>query len=281
MTADRENTRRQIPAGSPGALRSQATLEIQTRQAQRLVYGRRADSGRPPIVGLIRFAAMLRPIWSGSAADDPYADWWLVRVESELESARGVLEDLEATCKTRLKAAPAVNITLAESLAPVQVELAFNNPYAFHGAYLLGQYDALVRAILTARHVGMMDRAAAERMLREGGQAVRRAYAQARGYRFLAVTRVDLNQGTAKAARARELLGEVPAEILSGEIRAAYAPEIRARAGTVPAIVGAPATDGEPRSERPAEEADAPGSEENDAPDYSVITPLPRPGSSL
>jgi len=55
----------------PGALRSQVELRIQTHQAQLLVRGRREQEGKPPIIGLLRFATKLGPIWAGAANDDP------------------------------------------------------------------------------------------------------------------------------------------------------------------------------------------------------------------
>jgi len=217
---------------TPGALRSLVTMQIQTRQAQRLVHGRRAEGGKPAIIGLVRFAALLRPVWAGAAADDPYADWRLVLVERELVTAREHLQQSRDHVERLLEGAPAVDITVAQSVEPVKVDLVFNNPYAYHGAYLLGEYDALVRAILTARHVGLMDRDTTERLLRDGGRAVRRAYAAAQGYRYLGVTRDDVRQGTARAARARELMEPVPQEVVDGTLRASMAPEVRQSGGT-------------------------------------------------
>lgn len=214
-------------ADAPGALRSQATMEIQTRQAQRLVYGRMASEGKHEIVGLLRFAAMLRPIWSGSMADDPYADWWLVKIERELTQARDQLKRMEKTVEQHLAGAPAINVVVAQSLSPARLELNFSNPYAFHGAYLLVDYDSLVRTVLTARHVGLMDSRTSEKLLAEGGRYLRAAYETAKGYRYLGVRRVDLVQGTAKARKAIETLGELPQPVITGELRATYAPKIR------------------------------------------------------
>lgn len=218
-------------ADAPGALHSQATMEIQTRQAQRLVYGRMASEGKHEIVGLLRFAAMLRPIWGGSIADDPYADWWLVKIERELMRARDQLKEMESTVEQHLTGAPAVNVVLAQSLAPSRLDLNFSNPYAFHGAYLLADFDKLVRAVLTARHVGLMDLQTGERLLAQGGRQLRSAYEAAKGYRYMGVTREDLAQGTAKAAKAREAMGELPQPVISGELRAAYAPKVRGAQG--------------------------------------------------
>ena len=256
MTAEPRNPQ-------PGALRSQAIMELQTRQAQRLVYGRRVGDDRPAIVGLLRFATMLRPIWSGAMGDDPYADWWLIRVERELTQGRELLADLRTHVEKILRSAPAIDIQVAQSLEPSRVDLNFSNPYAFMGAYLLADFDALVRAILTARHVGLMDRDTSERLLHEGGRAVRRAFNAAKGYRFLAVKREDLRQETAKAQHAREVLGSIPVEVLEGELRADHAPEIRGRDS------GPPADESDhPEAQAPPAE-DSPDLPEADDPDTS------------
>ena len=211
----------------PGALRSQTSMEIQTRQAQRLVYGRRADGGKPAIFGLLRFGTMLRPIWEGAATDDPWADWCLVQIERDLLEAREALEALMAQIQKRLNSLPALDVAVAQSVEPVKVDLTFTSPYAFMGAYLLADYDALVRAVLTGRHVGLFDRDTAERTLREGGRIVRRAFNTAQGYKYLGVCREDVRQATQKAARASEMLGSLPQEVIDGTLRAAHAPDIR------------------------------------------------------
>ena len=211
----------------PGALRSQTSMEIQTRQAQRLVYGRRGDGGKPAIFGLLRFGTMLRPIWEGAATDDPWADWYLVQIERDLLEARETLEALMTQVQQELKSLPAIDIAVAQSVEPVKVDLTFTSPYAFMGAYLLADYDQLVRAVLTGRHIGLFDRDTAERTLREGGRIVRRAFNTAQGYKYLGVCREDLRQGTQKAARATEMLGPLPQEVIDGSLRAAHAPDIR------------------------------------------------------
>lgn len=217
-----------LPRPQPGVLRSDAAMDIQTRQAQRLVSGRRAQgAGKPAIFGLLRFAGEVAWMWSNAAKDDPWADWFLVRVEQELLEGRESLEHLAQRVKNRLKSAPAVNVALAHSVKPVQVPLRFNNPYAFMGAYLLADFDELVRGILTCRHVGLYDRDTAERTLREAGRIVRRVFGSVSGYRRMAVCREDVRQGTARAARALEKLGPLPQEVLYGTLRAAHAPEVR------------------------------------------------------
>jgi len=221
----------------PGALRSQTSLEIQTRQAQRLVYGRRAEGGKPAIFGLLRFGTMLRPIWEGAATDDPWADWCLVQIESQLLEAKEAMESLMHQVRQQLQSQPAMDVAVAQSVEPVKVDLTFTSPYAFMGAYLLADYDVLVRAVLTGRHIGLFDRDTAERTLREGGRIVRRVFNTAQGYKYLGVCREDLRQGTQKAERATDMLGALPQAVIDGTLRAAHAPDIRPAANTSSALL--------------------------------------------
>lgn len=110
---------------SPGPLRSESWITLQTRQAQRLVTGRRAEDGTPGIVGLTRFAAMLRPLWNAAHADDPWADWWLLRVHDAIELGHQELDALLEHVNKLLKQTPNVSVTVAVSIDPLKVPLTF------------------------------------------------------------------------------------------------------------------------------------------------------------
>jgi len=208
----------------PGALRGQAWLTLQTRCAGRLVKGRQGAADRPPITGLLGFANLLRAIWHGARADDPYADWWLIKVDQALSLASANLDDAKTALEERLATAEGMDVDTAVSVKPTRVKLQFANPYAYRGAQLLGFYDGFARRVLSAQYVGLLTRDETERCLHQAAKPIRRAFASALGYRFLGVTREDLAQGTAKTAQAVESMGTVPPEILSGEVRAELAP---------------------------------------------------------
>lgn len=208
----------------PGVLRGGATLTLQTRQAQRLVKGRVYTAEKPAIIGLIGFANLLRSIWHGARADDPYADWWMLKVHDALELAQQQLVSVEQEIAARFEALGAIEVAPPASVKPARIALNFSNPYAFRGAQLVSRYDELVRVVLSARHVGLLTRGDAERALHLGGRQVRRALQSPVGYRMTGVTRVDVEQGTAKALQAREAMGEPPADVRRGERRAPYAP---------------------------------------------------------
>ena len=215
----------------PGVLRGVVTLTLETHQAHRLVKGRSGTAEKPAIIGLIGFANLLRVIWHGARAGDPFADWWLIKVHNALEWADRALNEAIGTVQTRLAAIEAIRVTPGASVRPVHIPLRFSNPYAYRGAHLVAQYDRLVRAALTAQHIGVMTRDDAARVLAFGGRQLRRAFLSPMGYHLTGITRADVIQGTVRKSQAQASMGEVPLDILSGDLRAPHAP-IRAIPGS-------------------------------------------------
>lgn len=214
------------PAIAPGRLRNWVEMTIQTRQAQRLVRGRRGGEGKPPIIGLYRYGAMTRTLWSGASRDDPYADWGLLQIEQALEESKAEVKQLRSIVEQDMTRVSAMRIGLAQSLAPTKIELTFSNPYGYMGGWLLIEMDELVLSTLTARHVGLLKRDESERLLSEAGRAVRRAFASAQGYRVTAVTRQDIRESNRRAQRAIQAMGELPQNVIDGTLRAEHAPTV-------------------------------------------------------
>lgn len=210
----------------PGVLRGGALLTLHTRQAQRLVKGRGYSADKPAIIGLIGFANLVRSVWHGARADDPYADWWMLKIHDALDQADRELAETSRAIADRLEGMGALEIALPVSTKPSRVNLNFSNPYAFHAARVIGAFDALACQILSARHVGLLTRDEAEGMLHHAGRIVRRVLQSPVGYRFLGVTRRDVNHGTAKALQAIDAMGEVPGDVLAGVRRAPHAPAV-------------------------------------------------------
>lgn len=214
-------------AERPGTLRGDACLVVQTRQAQRLVYGRRDSPDHPGIIGLVRFGMLTKRLWVSAMLDDPYADWYLLQVDETLEAGREELKRTQAEVAQLLASTQGVEIAVAHSLKPVRVPLRFANPYGYMGAYLVGDYDELVRGVLTARHVGLLDRDTAERMLSRGGRLLRRAFLLPVLWKHCALDRDDVRQQNTRAQAAAAAMGDLPQEVLDGTRRARHAPQIR------------------------------------------------------
>lgn len=211
-------------ADLPGALRSQVWLTLQTRQALQLVRGRNARRGKPAIAGLIHFAERLRLIWQAARDDDPWADWWLVRIHESTEACVRYFEDREAQMQALLSRCAAMDVTVAGSERPSRVSLQFANPYAYRAARLLARFDTLVCMALTARRVGLLDSESSDQVIRSCGHRLRSAFTAVHEYRFTGASRESLSLGDAKSDEALAAMGEVPEEILSGEQRAPIVP---------------------------------------------------------
>lgn len=223
-----------VESRSPGALRSETSLVLQTHHSQRLVHGRGGEDGKQQIVGLVQFAALTRSVWNGALADDPYAHWWLVRMHEAIEESAAELQTLHGHVSALLQAIPGLTVSVAQSVEPIRLLLTFTNPFGFRGAYLLARFDELVRLILTARHVALADRDTSARLLADGGRNVRRAYNSVLRYRFLGINGDDVRLMTARGKEAEALMGPLPAAVLNGSLRAPHAPDPRKRSFAIP-----------------------------------------------
>lgn len=214
------------PGASPGRLENSVSMSIQTRQAQRLVEGRRRSKDKQQIIGLYQFAALTRRVWLGASKDDPYADWWLLNLEHTLAESRKEIIEIRGDIDHRIGGTSSLSVQLAQSIDPVQIKLDFSNPYGYKGAWLLGDMDQFALATLTARHVGLLNRCECERFMHQAGRAVRRVFSSVGGYHFLSVTRDDIAQGNQRAKQAQEAMGEISEAVIKGSVRAEYAPAI-------------------------------------------------------
>lgn len=208
----------------PGGLRGQVWLAVQTLQAQRLIHGRKATDGKPTIVGLVGFADRLRILWLAARRDDPYADWWLIQVHEAIEAASASIRRDQERLSRQLEELNGMEVSAATSKRPYRVQLQFANPYAYRGALLLSAYDQLICTALTARHIGLLDGAGYRQIQEAGARRLRALFLIPQGYRLLKIDRemVHLNQG--RSSEARERMGTVPDDILSGERLAPFAP---------------------------------------------------------
>jgi len=211
-------------SNKPGSLRGQVWLTIQTLQAQQFIRGRKGTVDKSAIIGLTGFADRLRVIWLAARNDDPYADWWLIKIHEAIDSSSSYIRDWQKELDSQLDQVTGLEVTVAGSQKPCRVPLQFANPYAYQAARLLSEYDALVRTVLTARHIGLQDNKASEGLLRLCGRKIRSTFVIPQGYKFLQIDRATLSQNSEKSTIARKAMGEVPEDILCGERHAPLVP---------------------------------------------------------
>lgn len=210
--------------GLPGPLQHKVSLITQSRYARLLVLGRGASANQPAIMGLLAYADKLRVIWHASRADDPWADWWLIRIDDAFDLVQLRLEMATAKIEHHLRAQPALEIDIARTEQPYRIKLRFVNPYAYRGAQLVAEFDAAVRTILTARHVGLLNTAQAYRRMQDCSGVLRTLFAIPQGFRVFRQNRAAVRAGTAAANAAAAAMGPVPSTVLHGERQPRLAP---------------------------------------------------------
>ena len=230
MTVDTKTVAEQSQAASqqkPGHLVSSVTpsLILHTQIAQLVFRGRAETKNKPEIIGLLGFASQLNLIWNAARQDDPYADWWLIKIEAALHNERHALQQSLKQIKEQFSTMEMVSLPVSKSAKPLTVPLRFSNPYAYQGAYLVADFDELVRTVMTARHFGLMATKDASDLTGLASKSARRAFVSVIGYKPLDMTRDDINRESDKAKRAKALMGDVPSDILAEQTRAQYAPE--------------------------------------------------------
>jgi integrating conjugative element protein (TIGR03761 family) len=208
----------------PGVLRGQVWLTVQTSQAQQLVHGRTGTPDKPAIIGLVGFADRLRVIWLATRRDDPYADWWLIKVHEAIEASETFIRDRQRELDKQLEQLTGLAVNVASSQQPCRVHLQFANPYAYRAAELLARYDQLVCTALTARHVGRLDGAAYRQVQQACARKLRALFLIPQGYRLLKIDREAVRKESGRTHEARQLMGAVPDDVLSGERHAPLIP---------------------------------------------------------
>jgi integrating conjugative element protein (TIGR03761 family) len=199
------------------APRSVVRMPIRTRETQRLLRGRPAQEGKPAIIGLFGFAERLRIIWDAAKLSDPYAIWWLLRVEDACSAAQAAVAVEHARIRERLSAAPEFEIETGIDEAPLRVELNFACPYAYLAASTLASFDQFVVGALTAERLGLKRRASRSRNRFKCERAIRRLFATPNGYQALGITKGDVLADVPMAEEARASMGQIPQAVLSGE----------------------------------------------------------------
>ncbi|MEX5685329.1 PFL_4669 family integrating conjugative element protein [Pseudomonas silesiensis] len=214
-----------------GSLRSAMSLTLHTHHASRIWHGRAPAEGKPGIVGLNGFVAIMNKLKRGAEQDDPYSDWWMLRIEEKLTTTKEQLQALRQQVDQALADVPP-GLTLGENLnvQPVRLPLFVSSQLGFMAVYLLADYDDLARRLILAHHTALIDRSTLERWLNEGAHALRSLFSQAQQYHYSGTQRDDFAGMNAAARAAIEKFGELPQAVLEGTRRSRFAPPMVRRA---------------------------------------------------
>ena len=211
-----------------GSLHSELHLVLQTRHSQLLVRGRNVK-GKPTIIGLLGFADRLRLIWQASEENDPYADWWLLKVHDSLAATDARIATDVRQLRERMGTGRTLQIAPAAVKDPFRMALRFSTAYAFRAARTLGDFDELVCLAFTAKHVGVLPVQQTHSIVRGCAKRIRAVFNLPLTYRRLGIQRGGNGADQPAMQRAEDLMGVLPDDIAKGRRRAPLAPPIRGK----------------------------------------------------
>lgn len=253
-----------------GALRSAMQLTLHTHHASRIWHGRAQSEERAGIIGLNGFVSIMNKMKRGAEQDDPYSDFWMLRIEEKLEDTKERLQVLRQQIDRVLANVPPA-LSLGENLnvQPVRIPLFVGSQHGFLAVYLLVAFDDIARRLLLAHHAALIDRHTLERWLDEGAHLLRSTFSLAQKYRYSGAQRDDFAANNAVARGAREKYGELPQDVLEGTRRPRFAPLIIRRSSLRVAdvhIERAAKPDEPPADEPTADDAGPAAATDEDAP---------------
>jgi len=213
-----------------GALRSAMHLTLHTHHASRIWRGRARTEDKAGIAGLSAFLSIMSKMKRGAEQDDPYSDWWMIRIEQKLDDAKQRLHALREQIEGVLTNIPsALSISENLNVQPISLPVFTDSQLGFVAIYLLADFDTLARRLLLAHHTALIDRPTLERLLDEGAHNLRSAFTLAQQYRFTGTSRDDYAANNAVARAARVKFGPIPEDVLQGTLRSRFAPTITRR----------------------------------------------------
>ncbi|CDG16777.1 PFL_4669 family integrating conjugative element protein [Xenorhabdus doucetiae] len=230
--SDSEEKLSSPPRLRAGVLKSALTIELHTHYAIRLWEGRRREEFSHPrqfseILGMPQVIKRAGNISIDSAADNPYADAWLVKLEQALDAASENLQQGIASLQEILTLPEHITLSPVSSVEPLNIGVYSHSPLGYRCVWLLVGFDQLAMKTFQAFHYGLISRSERDASLHNGSHAIRRIYGIVRSYRSLPVTRRDIEAKTPAGLEAIKRLGEPHTDILSGQLRSAFSPPLR------------------------------------------------------
>lgn len=218
-----------------GVLRSNITLTLHSQYASKLWLGRpilkEGDKViKAPILSMPSCLSILSQIQKDAANDDPYADWYLINFEEKVlhytEEMKALVERLIDIYDSKLP--EGIDISRCANISPVTYPIYVNSQLGYKLIYLLSEFDLLARSVMTASHIALMTRAEARDWLEAGAVYLRRCFGVVETYRHSGITRKDAAENNSRYQDAvKRFKLELPADVLSGERRAMFAPMIK------------------------------------------------------
>lgn len=208
------------------------TVALQTREAYRMLIGRKPENNRHGLPSGIRAAGAVREVLQLSYSENPYADVALIQFEQRIEVVRqrikNAINDFEAKKNEDRKRGLNYNWLISASVG--HVSIGFKSAYGYMISDMLLDYDEFVRKIKTLESRGRLTSDEADKIKHMIGTAVRSVFHYIMSARRMlqmqqlkGLTRKNFLPGASEEQvkqiiAANTLLGKIPREVLTGQI---------------------------------------------------------------
>jgi hypothetical protein len=200
-----------------GLMQVECSLVLHSWQSKHLFYG----SWKPGKYGFIQFIKTINTLFQGFREGDPYAEFFLFKLDDLLVETKEKLKAIEAQLKAHLDELKGVEVKIYETNESFRREMVFRYPPSYMGGFLLGDFDYIIRLSLTLKKFGVyLDKS--EFDSRALHQMFRVLYEFPKKWISTGVTRKDIFEETPTALRAEKIMGQVPKAILEQAITLPY-----------------------------------------------------------
>jgi integrating conjugative element protein (TIGR03761 family) len=193
-------------------LNIQGKLSLKTRFGQNQFYH------------LLTFAKKVKVIYFAAKKDDPYADYYLIKIEEALCDAKKELDKSLAFHQFITANTAGLEVTLENK--PIIVPLYFGTPFAYFAARLLLTLDETAQCILIKKHLGIPLNQPIKALLKEVSLPWRQALHVADSWYLTGVTRQDVRIPTSLGEQTLQQFGKLDARIIDRSHRSRLAPDI-------------------------------------------------------
>ena len=178
--------------------------------------------------GLEEFTRQVRGVYTDASHDNPFADWTLLKIEDEIKAMRDAIAEARTDLKAKLEEFDANGVEAATLNEPHQDHMEFDTPYAHMLGVALREFDELVREGMTAAHVGAIRPRERTALFQAITSRLRRIIMTPHHYPRNRITRASYDEDTGQIETLESRLGgPVPEDVLSGDRRGEFAPDIQ------------------------------------------------------
>ncbi len=202
------------------------TIELCTRPAYRVWFGREKNEEKHGIMGVPGFCKLLKDMEGAIREGDPYADYHYHKIENALEDLnielQNEMKDIEAILAAKVP--KAMNLPPVGSENPTIVPVRIASTLGFGMVFRVVDLDEIVLKVLLASHIGVLTKKEKFQTLDRVEKKIRSTIYLVFNYRYMGVTRNDMAMNNQRAQAAKKAMGDLEEGYLLGTVRSDNAP---------------------------------------------------------